>query len=117
MDRRPDRGCGLNRSLKFPVLTGYGPVRSRSFSGPRTGLPNTRQYSPKSHWATTLPHPNANRYINCYLSTFALSMSEALPVEGASLQLDIPRDKQFRTKINQRPQNPPPKEFFKGVIN
>jgi hypothetical protein len=48
---------------------------------------------------------------------FALSMSEVTPVDGASFRLDIPRDKQFRTKINQRPQSPPQKEFFNAVIN
>ena len=33
MDRRPDRACGPNRSLKFLVLIGYSPVRSRFFCG------------------------------------------------------------------------------------
>ena len=42
MDRRPDRGYGLLRSSKFAVFSGPGPVWSRSFSGPVTGLPNTR---------------------------------------------------------------------------
>ena len=55
--------------------------------------------------------------ISEYAACFALSMSEVMPVEGAILPLDIPRDKQFRTKINQRPQSPPQKEFFNGVIN
>jgi hypothetical protein len=41
MDRRPDRGCGLDRSIKFPVFIGYGPVRSRSFSSLETGPSNT----------------------------------------------------------------------------
>jgi hypothetical protein len=34
MDLGPDRGCGLFRSILFPVSTGQGPVQSRSFSGP-----------------------------------------------------------------------------------
>ena len=51
-----------------------------------------------------------------FAECFALSMSEVTPVKGASLRLDIPRDQQFRTKINQRPQSPPQKEFFNGVI-
>lgn len=55
--------------------------------------------------------------ISKYAECFALSMSEVTPVKGASLRLDIPRDKQFRTKINQRPQSPPQKEFFYEVIN
>jgi hypothetical protein len=55
--------------------------------------------------------------ISEHAECFALSMSEVTPVEGASFRLDIPRDKQFRTKINQRPQSPPQKEFFNGVIN
>ena len=52
-----------------------------------------------------------------YAECFTLSMSEVTSVEGASLCLDIPRDKQFRTKINQRLQSPPQREFFNGVIN
>ena len=55
--------------------------------------------------------------ISEYATCFALSMSEVTAVEGASLRLDIPRDKQFRTKINQRPQSPPQKEFFYNVIS
>ena len=55
--------------------------------------------------------------ISEYAVCFALSMSEVLPVEGAAHRLDIPRDKQFRTKINQRPQSPPQKEFFNEVID
>jgi hypothetical protein len=55
--------------------------------------------------------------ISEYAECFALSMSEVTSVEGASLRLDIPRDKKFRTKINQRPQSPPQKEFFNGVID
>ena len=55
--------------------------------------------------------------ISEFAECFALSMSEVTTVEGASLRLDIPRDKQFRTKINQRPQSPPQKEFFNEVIN
>ena len=41
MDRRPDRGYGLDRSREFPVLIGLGPVRSRSFSSLETGPSNT----------------------------------------------------------------------------
>ena len=52
-----------------------------------------------------------------FAQCFALSMSEVTPVEGAAHRLDIPRDKQFRTKIGQRPQSPPQKEFFNGVID
>jgi hypothetical protein len=32
---------GLLRSWEFAVLIGLGPVQSRSFSGYKTGLPNT----------------------------------------------------------------------------
>ena len=52
-----------------------------------------------------------------YAQCFALSMSEVTPVKGAAHRLDIPRDTQFRTKINQRPQTPPQREFFNGVID
>ena len=52
-----------------------------------------------------------------FAECFALSMSEVTAVEGAAHHLDIPKDKQFRTKINQRPQSPPQKEFFNGVID
>ena len=52
-----------------------------------------------------------------YADCFALSMSEVTPVEGAAHRLDIPRDTQFRTKVNQRPQSPPQKEFFNGVLD
>ena len=52
-----------------------------------------------------------------YADCFALSMSEVTPVEGAAHRLDIPRDMQFRTKVNQRPQTPPQKEFFNGVLD
>ena len=55
--------------------------------------------------------------ISQYVECFALSMSEVTPVEGAAHRLDIPRDKQFRTKVSQRPQSPPQKEFFYGVID
>ena len=55
--------------------------------------------------------------ISEHAECFALSMSEVKPVEGAALRLDIPRDKKFRTKINQRPQSPPQKTFFNEVIN
>ena len=48
---------------------------------------------------------------------FALSMSEVIPVQGAAHRLDIPRDKQFKIKINQRPQTPPQKEFFNHTID
>jgi hypothetical protein len=41
MDRKPDRGLGPNRSWKFPVFSGCGPVQSRSLGGPGTGLLNT----------------------------------------------------------------------------
>jgi hypothetical protein len=57
------------------------------------------------------------RMISEHANCFALSMSEVIPVEGAAHRLDIPRDKQFRTKVNQRPQSPPQKEFFNGVID
>jgi len=43
-------------------------------------------------------------------------MSEVTIVEGAAHRLDIPQDKKFRTKINQRLQSPPQKIFFNGVI-
>ena len=52
-----------------------------------------------------------------YADCFALSMSEVTPVEGAAHRLDIPRDTQFRTKVNQRPQSPPQKEFFNDVLD
>jgi hypothetical protein len=52
-----------------------------------------------------------------YAECFALSMSEVTTVEGAAHWLDIPRDMQFRTKVNQRPQSPPQREFFNGVID
>ena len=55
--------------------------------------------------------------ISEYADCFALSMSEVTPVEGAAHRLDIPRDTQFRTKVNQRPQSPPQKEFFNGVLD
>ena len=55
--------------------------------------------------------------ISEYAECFALLMSKVTAVEGATLHLNIPRDKQFWTKINQRPQSPPQKEFFNGVIN
>ena len=55
--------------------------------------------------------------ISEYADCFALSMSEVTPVEGAAHRLDIPRDTQFRTKVNQRPQTPPQKEFFNGVLD
>jgi hypothetical protein len=60
---------------------------------------------------------SVRQLISQYAECFALSMSEVTAVAGATLCLDIPRDKQFRTKINQRPQSPPQKEFFNGVIN
>ena len=52
-----------------------------------------------------------------YADCFALSMSKVTPVEGAAHRLDIPRDTRFRTKVNQRPQMPPQKEFFNGVLD
>ena len=52
-----------------------------------------------------------------FAECFALSMSEVTVVEGAAHRLNIPRDMQFRTKINQRPQSPPQKVFFNGVID
>ena len=55
--------------------------------------------------------------ISEYAGCFTLSMSKVTPVEGTMLPLDIPRDKQFQTKIHQRPQSLPQKEFFNGVIN
>ena len=55
--------------------------------------------------------------ISKHAECFALSMSEVTAVEGAAHRLDIPRDTQFRTKINQRPQTPPQREFFNGVID
>jgi hypothetical protein len=55
--------------------------------------------------------------ISKYAVCFALSMSEVTPVEGAAHRLDIPRDKQFRTKVGQRPQSPPQKEYFNEVID
>jgi hypothetical protein len=41
MDRRPDRSCGLDRSIIFPVLISYGLVWSRSFFSLETGPSNT----------------------------------------------------------------------------
>ena len=55
--------------------------------------------------------------ISEFTDCFALSMSEVMPVNGAEHRLDIPRDKKFKTKIKQRPQSPPQKEFFNGVID
>jgi hypothetical protein len=55
--------------------------------------------------------------ISEFAECFVLSMSEVTAVEGAAHRLDIPRDMQFRTKVNQRPQTPPQKEFFNGVID
>jgi hypothetical protein len=52
-----------------------------------------------------------------YAECFALSLSEVTPVEGAAHRLDIPRDKQFRTKVSQRPQTPPQREFLNSVID
>ena len=48
---------------------------------------------------------------------FTLSMSEVTPVEGAAHRLNIPRDMQFRTKVSQRLQTPPQREFFNTVID
>jgi hypothetical protein len=44
MNRRPDRGYGLYRSSDFPVLIGWSPVWSRSFSSLVTGLSNTTSF-------------------------------------------------------------------------
>jgi hypothetical protein len=55
--------------------------------------------------------------ITKHAECFALSMSEVTPVKGAAHRLDIPRDKQFKIKINQRPQTPPQKEFFNHTID
>ena len=66
---------------------------------------------------TAAQRESVRQLISEYAACFALSMSEVTPVEGATLPLDIPRDKQFRTKINQRPQSPLQKEYFNGVIN
>ena len=55
--------------------------------------------------------------ISEFAECFALSMSEVTAVEGAAHHLDIPRDTQFRTKVNQQPQTPPQKEYFNGVID
>ena len=63
---------------------------------------------------TMAQHESIHLMIAEYVECFALSMSE---VEGALLRLNIPQDRQFRTKINQRPQSPPQREFFNGVIN
>jgi hypothetical protein len=41
LDRGPDRGLGLFRSINIPVFSGSCPVQSQSFSGPETGLPST----------------------------------------------------------------------------
>ena len=66
---------------------------------------------------TSTQWESVHQLISEYAGCFTLSMSEVTTVEGATLPLDIPRDKQFRTKIHQRPQSPPQKEFFNGVIN
>ena len=55
--------------------------------------------------------------ISEFSGCFALSMSEVTVVEGAAHRLDIPRDHQFRTKVNQRPQTPLQKEFFNEVLD
>jgi hypothetical protein len=55
--------------------------------------------------------------IRHYADCFALSMSEVTPVQGASHRLDIPRDMVFKTKVNQRPQSQPQKEFYYNVID
>ena len=62
---------------------------------------------------TEAQHEAMHLLISDYAVCFTLLMSEVTAVEGATLCLNIPRDKQFWTKINQRPQ----KEFFNGVIN
>ena len=63
-------------------------------------------------------HERVRETISEFTECFALSMSKVTPVEGAVHCLDIPRDKQFQTKINQRPQSPPQKkEFFNGMID
>jgi hypothetical protein len=44
LDRGPDRGLGLFRSISFPVISGSVPVQSRFFSGFETGLPSTKDW-------------------------------------------------------------------------
>ena len=66
---------------------------------------------------TPAQHEAVRLLIAEFAECFALSMSEVTAVKGASLRLDIPRDRQFKTKVNQRPQSPPQKEFFNEVIN
>ena len=66
---------------------------------------------------TTTQEQQVREMISRHAECFALSMSEVTPVEGAAHRLDIPRDKQFRTKVNQRPQTPPQREFFNSVID
>ena len=55
--------------------------------------------------------------ISEFAGCFALSMSEVTVVEGAAHRLDIPRDQTFKTKVHQRPQSPPQKEFFNEVLD
>jgi hypothetical protein len=66
---------------------------------------------------TPAQREQVQKVIADFAECFALSMSEVTPVEGASHRLDIPRDTQFRTKVHQRPQSPPQKEFFNEVID
>jgi hypothetical protein len=42
LDRGPDCGLGLFRSINFPVISGSVPVQSRSFSSLETRLPSTK---------------------------------------------------------------------------
>ena len=66
---------------------------------------------------TSEQRESVRKLISEFAGCFALSMSEVTVVEGASLRLDIPRDRKFRTKIHQRPQTPPQKEYFNDVIS
>ena len=66
---------------------------------------------------TTTQEQQVREMISRHAECFALSMSEVTPVEGAAHRLDIPRVKQFRTKVNQRPQTPPQREFFNSIID
>ena len=64
-----------------------------------------------------LQYAQVRLMVGKYADCFALSMSEVLPVEGASHRLDIPRDMMFKMKVNQRPQSQPQKEFYYKVID
>ena len=66
-----------------------------------------------SHDETTIVKDLIKEYADC----FALSLSEVYHVPGAVYKINVPKDKVFKTKVNQRPLTPLQRIYLNSTLD